>query len=228
MDTPRDVIVPPEHHAALERLRDAFLDENTRINLSAHRTPEACWYGNIVDSLPLLPLLPGQRLSLLDVGSGGGFPALPLALCRPDCTITALDSTKKKMAAVERIAAACGITNLRTVGSRAEEAGQDAAHRERYDVVTARAVAALPTLLELTVPFAKVGGSIVLWKSVGSDLEQAGSAHAQAVLKIRLEAATRYVLPEPWGTRVLLRFTKLSPTLKAYPRATGLPGTKPL
>lgn len=223
-----NVDIPAAHLAALERLRDVFLDENTRINLSAHRTPEACWYGNIIESLPLLPFLPDRPLTILDVGSGGGFPALPLAICRPDCTITALDSTKKKMLAVERIAEIAGIKNLRTIAMRAEEAGQDRAHRERYDVVTARAVAALPTLLELTGPFVSVGGMLVLWKSTTVDAELAASEKAQHALRLALRKTTPYTLPEPWGTRLLLHFAKTAPTPKVYPRSTGTPGLKPL
>lgn len=214
----------------LETLRDRVLDENTRINLTALRDAEKCWIGNVLDSLPLLDVLDriGNPSTLVDVGTGGGFPLLPLALAMPDAGWTGLDSTGKKIAAIGRIAADCGIANLSLVTARAEDAGREAAHRERYDAATARAVAELPVLLELCSPFVRVGGFIVLWKSLQSDDELAASVPAQRALHTPFAFEHRYVLPGDFGERRLLVFRKGAATPKGYPRAVGVPGKQPI
>ncbi len=222
--------ISPNLQSALEKLRDRVLDENTRINLTALREPEACWIGNVLDSLPLLDILEklGDARTLLDVGTGGGFPLLPLAIALPDWTLTGLDSTGKKIEAIRRIAAAEGITNVKLVIARAEDAARDPLHREQYDVVTARAVADLSVLLEYTSPFVKQGGHIVLWKSLHAQEELSRSAKAQHHLHTPFAFSHTYSLPSDFGERQLLVFRKGAATPKLYPRPVGVPGKEPL
>lgn len=219
----------PELEQRLLKLRDRVLDENTRINLTALRDAEKCWIGNVLDSLPMLEIVEKIRnpKTLLDVGTGGGFPLLPLALSMPGARWTGLDSTGKKIEAIRRIAADEGIAVDLVIG-RAEDVARDAVHREKYDVVTARAVADLSVLLELASPFAKVGGFVVLWKSLKADDEIARSTKAQHELHIPLAFSHAYELPGDFGGRQLLVFRKGSATPRVYPRPTGIPGTKPL
>lgn len=220
----------PELHERLISLRDRVLDENTRINLTALRDPEKCWIGNVLDSLPMLDILDtlGTPARFLDVGTGGGFPLLPLAMGMPETSWTGLDSTGKKIEAIRRIAADTGLRNVSLVTGRAEDIAHDKAHREKYDVVTARAVADLSVLLELTSPFAKVGGFIVLWKSLKAEEEIALSKKAQHELHAPLAFCHTYVLPGDFGERQLLVFRKGSATPKTYPRPVGIPGKLPL
>ena len=220
----------PELDERLKALRDRVLDENTRINLTALRDAEKCWIGNVLDSLPLLEIQDnlGEPKRLLDVGTGGGFPLLPLAMAMPDARWTGLDSTGKKIEAIRRIAKDVGLENVDLVAARAEDAARDAAHREKYDVVTARAVADLSVLLELVSPFAKVGGFVVLWKSLKAEEEIALSKKAQHELHVPFAFAHPYALPGDFGERQLLVFRKGSATPKAYPRPVGVPGSKPL
>ncbi len=220
----------PSLEAQLKQLRDRVLEENQKINLTALRDAEKCWIGNVLDSLPLLEILEklGTPKTLLDVGTGGGFPLLPLAVALPAIKCTGLDSTGKKIEAIRRIAADLGITNIHLVTARAEDAGRDPAHREKYDVATARAVADLSALLEFTSPFVKMGGHVVLWKSLQAEEEIARSKKAQHALHVPFECSHRYTLPGDFGERQLLVFRKGAATPKLYPRPTGVPGKQPL
>ncbi len=220
----------PDLERQLQDLRDRVLDENTRINLTALREPEKCWIGNVLDSLPMLDILEkiGEPKKLLDVGTGGGFPLLPLAIAMPNARWTGLDSTGKKIEAIRRIAKDRNITNVDLVIARAEDAARDKTHREQYDVVTARAVADLAALLEFTSPFARVGGFVVLWKSMKAEEEIAQSAKAQHELHIPFAFSHSYTLPGDFGERQLLVFRKGSATPKMYPRPVGVPGKLPL
>lgn len=220
----------PALEAQLRTLVTDFLAENENINLSALRTEDACWNGNVLDSLPLLevPDVLTNASSLLDVGAGGGFPLLPLALALPQMKCSGLDSIGKKMLAVQRIAKASGITNVITIADRAEAAAHKRDYREKYDIVTARAVAPLNQLLEYCAGFVKPQRYLVLWKSMHIDEELAASANAQKVLGCPLVSTHCYTLPGDWGKRQLLIFRKEKPLTKDYPREVGMAKKLPL
>jgi 16S rRNA (guanine527-N7)-methyltransferase len=216
----------------LQDLVKAFLNENANINLSALRTEDACWHGNILDSLALADaveakLIPPPHM-LMDIGTGGGFPLLPLAMLYPDATCTGVDSIGKKVLAVGRIVAKCNVKNARVIAERSESLVRTPAHREKYDTVTARAVAPLNILLEYTTPFARIGGHVVLWKSLQIDEELAAATNAATVLGCTLADRFTYDLGGDWGTRQLLIYRKVSKTPKIYPRAVGEAKAKPL
>jgi 16S rRNA (guanine527-N7)-methyltransferase len=201
-----------------------FLEENAVTNLSALRTEEQCWIGNILDSLAAETVIGnalGPEARLIDVGSGGGFPLLPLAIRFADLACTGLDSIAKKNAAVERIARKHNLKNVALITGRAETVAHDAFHRERYSIVTARALAPLPILLEYCAPFCKHDGIVIAWKSLHIDQELAASRAAQETLGCTLETQHRYTLPGNFGTRQLLLFRKIRPTLREYPRSVG-------
>lgn len=225
-------MIPEAFHSRLEALSDAFLKENQKLNLSAMRTKELNWYGNIVDSLAILdtPLLlqDSSDLRILDLGTGGGYPLLPLAICREKCRFTGLDSIGKKMDAVSRIIAALDIMNAETVTGRAEDLGHDERYREHFDLVLSRAVAPLNVLLEWCAPFAKVGGRVVAWKSMKIDAELTESLLARAELSCHLTDQYRYELPAGWGERQLLVFQKTFKTNEKYPRSAAMIKKHPL
>ncbi|MBM3231103.1 16S rRNA (guanine(527)-N(7))-methyltransferase RsmG [Candidatus Peregrinibacteria bacterium] len=214
----------------LQELQKTFLEENVKLNLSALRDEESCWIGNVLDSLPLLELDFAHRedAQILDIGTGGGFPLLPLAVCKPRWHCTGLDSTGKKLDAIRRIADALGLTNVDLLNGRAEELGHEPGHRESYDIVTARAVAPLSTLLELTVPFVRIDGHFVAWKSLHCEDELAESDAARKALGCTLIDRKTYDLGGTWGQRQLLIFRKTSATPSDFPRKTGIPKSEPI
>lgn len=156
-----------------------------------------------------------RRLTLCDVGSGGGFPALPIAAALGDISVCALDSTAKKCRFIEESAASAGITNLTSVCARAEEAK---GLFGTFDFVTARAVAALPVLIEICAPLLKVGGYFFAMKGKNADAELASSERAARELGLTLADSVRYELPEDSGSRAIFVFRKTSPTPARYPR----------
>ncbi|MBI1813099.1 16S rRNA (guanine(527)-N(7))-methyltransferase RsmG [Candidatus Peregrinibacteria bacterium] len=214
------------------KLVDIFLEENAKINLSALRTTEKCWIGNVLDSLALLEIFPKSEVrslkSTMDIGTGGGFPLFPLAISLPEATLTGVDATKKKIDAVDRIAKKFDLKNVHLICGRAETFGRDSKLRERFDIVTARAVAPVTVLLEYCAPFARVGGHIVLWKSMDIEEELEESKRAQEELSCALLEKHRYRLPKNYGERQLLVFRKTATTTGEFPRGVGVAKKKPL
>ncbi|MDD5103500.1 MAG: 16S rRNA (guanine(527)-N(7))-methyltransferase RsmG [Candidatus Peribacteraceae bacterium] len=234
-------MITEEAQHRLEALCNAFLEENAKLNLSAFRTREACWTGNILDSVAALEVEPLRSFPhaptpyalrphprFLDLGTGGGFPLLPLALCLPQCTFVGMDATQKKIAAVERIVTALGIANVTLVCGRSEELARDSAHREQYDVVLCRAIAEINVLLELAAPFAQVGGFILCWKSLKIEQELKDSLLARSELSCQMEKSYEYDLGGTWGRRQILVFRKRAKTREKYPREVGEPKKHPL
>lgn len=186
--------------------------------------------GNVLDSVSALelPLLQKPDLSILDVGTGGGFPLLPLAICLPDCRFTGIDATQKKIDAIGRIVEQLGLQNVTLICGRTEELGHDPKLREQFDVVTARALAELNVLLEYASPFAKLKGHVLAWKSLTIEKELEESLLSRAELSCHLQDSYRYVLPDDWGARQILIFHKTFNTNAKYPRAVGTPKKNPL
>lgn len=230
-------MVLPEVEQKLRKLVEIFLMENAKLNLSAFRTRESCWAGNVLDSLASLPVisafparLAGGRfpLSILDIGTGGGFPLLPLAIALPDSGFTGLDATHKKICAVARIAESIGLKNVALACGRAETLGRTGRYREQFDIVTSRAVADINVLLEYCSPFARQGGKIILWKSMNTEDELKSSKRAQKEFRCAFESRRVYELPGDFGKRQLLIFRKTGRLSDKYPRAVGTAKKKPI
>jgi len=210
-----------------------FLEENSKLNLSALRTEEQCWIGNILDSISLLEVLPTlsiihSQFSILDVGTGGGFPLLPLALTLPNSVFTGLDATQKKIDAVKRIAEKMDLKNVKLIAGRAEAIGHDKEFREQFELVLSRAVAPINVLLEYCSPFTKPGGHVILRKSLNIEQELKDSLLARAELSCHLIKQHEYTLPGDFGTRQLLVFEKSGKLSRRYPREVGVPKKEPI
>jgi 16S rRNA (guanine527-N7)-methyltransferase len=212
-----------------------LLKANDAVNLTAVTDAQDAWSKHILDSLTLLPMLADlpEGAKVIDVGSGGGLPGLPVAIVMPHLAFTLLEATGKKVEFLRAAAAALGLKKITVIQGRAEQMGQDrgersatgrdGGHREAYDAVTARAVGRLAVLAELTVPFAKAeGGLVLLIKGQKADDELAEAAEALHELKA-VHAAT---VNTPTGRVVVLE--KRSATPKMYPRRDGEPAKAPI
>lgn len=210
-------------------LTKRLLTVNQTMNLTAIRDEAGVMLYHFADSLTLLPHLPAAG-TVLDVGCGGGFPSLPLAICRPDLSFTGLDSTEKKVRYVTETATVLGLTDYRALSGRAEELAHGPL-RETFAVVTARAVADLPVLTELCLPFLAVGGTFLAMKGArgAAELDAAGSAVEK--LGGRVAAAHDLLLHTPDGAvekRLIVEIKKVQPTPAAYPRPFAKIQKKPL
>ena len=199
-----------------------LVEWNEKMNLTAITDPAGIVLKHFVDSLTALPLLPKTAFSLIDVGTGAGFPGLPLAILREDMQLTLLDSLNKRLLFLEEVCRAVGVSATR-IHARAEEGGRNPALRDRFDVATARAVAGLPVLCELCLPFVKAGGHFLALKGPDAPREQEEATRAVKLLGGRFETDHTILLPNPaeeGGTseRHILVVKKLSDTPQKYPR----------
>ncbi len=214
------------------RYRELLLEWNARFNLTAITDPAEVVTRHFLDSLTVALGVPeawrGEAPRVLDVGSGAGFPGLALAIAFPSWRVTLLEATGKKVRFLETAIAALDVGNTRALAGRAEEVAFSPDERGTYDLVTARAVAALPTLLEFCAPFAAVGGWLILPKKGEIEAEVARGERAAKLLGARLlDPLPIPVAPLDDG-RVLVRARQESPCPPAYPRAAGAPTRKPL
>lgn len=212
-----------------ELLYKRLVEANAKTNLTAIRDEQGIILKHFVDSLSCLKSgkLEGP-LRVIDVGTGAGFPGLPLKIVRPELEMTFLDATQKKIAFIEGICQEMNLAQTHCIWGRAEELGHNPAHRETYDRALSRAVSALNTLSELCLPLLKVGGFMIAQKSVGveGELEQARAAIRKLGGTVR--EVISFELPGLGELRTLIVIEKTSPTASSYPRRTGVPAKNPL
>lgn len=200
---------------------------NEKMNLTGITDPEGIVTRHFLDSLSVLTAAPlPVGASLIDVGTGAGFPGIPLKIARPDLRLTLLDSLNKRLTFLRAVTDALGIS-AETVHMRAEDGGRNPAMRGRYDVVTARAVAALPVLAEYCLPFAKKGGLFIAMKGPDCDAECAAADRGVRMLGGRIERQLARTLDDGSG-RTLIVIRKAAPTPPAYPRAGAKIAKAPL
>lgn len=198
---------------------------NQKFNLTSITGEEECYIKHFYDSLLGEPFFP-QGAACLEVGSGGGFPSVPLMIWRPDLSFVLVESVGKKCTFLETAVRTLGL-NARVVNGRAEELAKKQEYREKFDVCCARAVARLNTLAEYCVPFVKVGGKFIAYKGNAAE-ELAEAENAFRVLGVRTERAEKFELPEGMGERTVICAGKVRPTPAAYPRGRGKERSKPL
>ena len=208
--------LPADGIPALCRYGELLLETNKVMNLTAITEPRDVAALHFLDSAALLTLEDFHGKSVVDVGTGAGFPGLPLRILEPTIRLTLLDSLGKRVQFLESVCRELGLTDVSCIHSRAEEfAG---VHRESYDLAVSRAVAALPVLCELCLPLVRPGGKFLAMKSVESDQELASAGHAIATLGGAVAAVRDYVIP---GTQVrhrLIIVEKAKKTPEKYPR----------
>jgi 16S rRNA (guanine527-N7)-methyltransferase len=206
-----------------------LLSWNQRFNLTAITEPEAVETRHFLDSLTLLPLLTRRSaVSVIDIGSGAGFPGLPLAIAQPSLRITLLEATQKKAAFLRHMTESLMLTGVTVLPERAEDAARDPLHREAYDAVVARALAPLPVLAELTLPFCRMGGLVAAQKKGDIRSEREEAAAAIRLLGAQLGDSVPLDLPELGEPREIVILEKVVPTPSTYPRRAGQPQKQPL
>ncbi|MFA5867004.1 MAG: 16S rRNA (guanine(527)-N(7))-methyltransferase RsmG [Actinomycetota bacterium] len=206
----------------------ALLEGNKRANLVGAPDAETLLSHHLLDSLSCLIAIPENCLRTIDVGSGAGLPGLPLAIARPDMSVTLLDSSVKRSAFVREVIARLGLRNAEVVCARAEDAGRDQSLREGYDCVVARAVAPLPTLVEYALPFLRSGGTFVAQRGPKAAEESDSAGFAITELNGLLKAVTKVDVPLVSAERYLVEIEKTGPTPARYPRRCGVPLKRPL
>ncbi len=215
-----------QQYRQLQAYLKTLAETNEKMNLTAITEPAEVWAKHFLDSAALLchAKLP-TGASCIDVGTGAGFPAMVLAVLRPDVQFTLLDSLQKRVCFLEQTAQLLGLGNVRCIHARAEEAARQPELREQFDFATARAVAALPVLAEYCLPFVRVGGVFAAMKGPSESVEPA----EQAIVTLGggTVQVTDYTL-EQAGARRLVRVEKCRPTPEKYPRRSKQIQQKPL
>ena len=224
-----DKLLNADRLEKLNGLIDNMLETNEKFNLTSITDPEEIILKHIADSATIIKYIP-EKAKLIDVGTGGGFPSLPIAILRDDVSVYALDSTAKKLAYIDATAKKLGLTNLKTIVGRAEEHGKTVNYRQRFDVATARAVASLNVLCELCIPFVKVGGSFISMK--GSNAQEEVDSAKSAVIQL---GGSKFVDDQfslayngSEFDRHILISKKVKPTPDSFPRAYSRISKKPL
>ena len=209
----------PLDAAVLARFQTYYtlLDERSKVmNLTAITEPEAVATLHLLDCAYLLTLTDCGGKSIVDVGTGAGFPGMPMGILEPKAQLTLLDSLGKRIDFLRECAQTLKLENISCVHARAEEFAAE--HREQFDIATSRAVAALPVLSELALPLVKPGGLFLAMKSVESDAELAASQHAIAILGGAVEAVRDYAIPGTDVRHRLIVVEKVKKTPEKYPR----------
>ena len=213
----------------LERYRDLLLEWNENVNLTAITDPDEIRIKHFEDSLTCLEtglFFPGAKV--IDVGTGAGFPGLPLAMARPDISVTLLDSLKKRLLFLDEVITQTDTTNAKTVHARAEDGGRDKKLREQFDIVVSRAVSRLSVLCEYTLPYLKVGGTLIAMKGPSAEEELAEAQNAIKVLGGGEVTLQKTALEDESLSHCLVMIKKVRPTPTTYPRKAGTPTKNPL
>lgn len=199
---------------------------NEKINLTAITEDREIIIKHFVDSLTIAKYIP-ENAYMIDVGTGAGFPGIPIKIFRKDVKIVLLDSLNKRLNFLNEVVKELGLEGIETVHGRAEDVGNDPKYREKFDVSTARAVANMATLSELCTPFIKVGGKFICMKA-NADEELEKAHNAVKILNIKQENIEKFKLEDIDSDRTIIIFLKEKATPKQYPRKAGTPAKQPL
>ena len=214
------IVVKDDQIEKLRLFEDMVIETNEKFNLTNITSEPDFTIKHIIDSLVGVPYIP-KNAKLLDIGTGAGFPSMPIAITRPDVTVEAIDSTEKKINFVNRCAKELNVPNIKAMSIRAEEMPKD----NKYDCIVARAVAALPILMELAVPILNIGGIFIAYKATQDELSDCKKAFKE--LNCELDNVVTLTLPNE-DNRCLIIIKKIGETPDKYPRNYSQIKKKPL
>lgn len=212
-----------------EKYREVLVEYNKYMNLTGITEQRDVYIKHFLDSVAIFEngyIM--DDISIIDVGTGAGFPGIPYKICNPNIKLTLLDSLKKRINFLKEVGSSIGFEDIEYIHGRAEDFGQNLNYREKYDIATARAVASLPVLLELCVPYIKVGGFFICLKGPNVENEIEESKNAMKILGVKLVEKIDVQLPDEELKHNILVFKKLEKTTKKYPRKAGKPSKNPL
>ncbi len=225
----------PEKLQAFEAYYRELRKWNRKANITALIAPDEVQIKHFLDSLTIYELpefreavFSGKPVSLVDVGTGGGFPGVPIKIVSPGIKLVLVDSSRKKVQFLEHLREVLGLEGVEILWGRAEELARQEVHRERYDWVVARALAEFPVLAEYLLPFCRVGGYVVAYKGPRVHQELEASGEAISILGGRLMRLHQVQAFGLEGPRYLVLIAKESPTPQRYPRRPGIPAKRPL
>ena len=219
----------PAQLNALEVYENEILKWNTRMNLTAIHKPNQIRVKHFLDSLTCMLIMDDTNTeSVVDIGTGAGFPGLPLKIINPSLHLTLVESVGKKAAFCRHIVRILGLTDVEVIHDRAEVVGQMPDHRQNYDWAVARAVAILPALVEYSLPLLHVGGTLVAMKGEDAHAEVHSAEHATNIMGGHLRKLVPVTLPGVAEERYLVVIDKVAATPDAYPRRSGIPTKRPI
>ncbi|KIL36283.1 16S rRNA methyltransferase [Cohnella kolymensis] len=206
-----------------------LVEWNEKMNLTGITEREAVYEKHFYDSLTLVKAVSfNEHSSLADIGSGAGFPSVPLAIVFPHLQVTIIDALAKRIGFLKEVSSQLGLSQVNCLHSRAEDAARMKEHRDHYDVVTARAVARLAVLNEFCLPFVRTGGLFIAMKGSDIEVELEESRYSAKKLNGKIDDVRRLTLPAEGAERHLIIVSKVSSTPPLYPRKPGIPLKSPL
>lgn len=217
-----------------EKYYELLIEKNKVMNLTAITDKEDVIVKHFIDSIALIPYLTDKgininnKLKIIDIGTGAGFPGLPLKIMMPDVKFTLLDSLNKRVSFLNEVIDELKLKDIEALHGRAEDYASDNKYREKYDICVSRAVANLSTLSEYCIPFVKEDGFFISYKAGESEEEINNSKNAIKILGGKINKVEEFVLPGTDSSRVFVFIRKQELTDKKYPRKAGVPAKKPL
>lgn len=222
-----EVSVIQEDTEKLYEYMNLLIEWNTKINLTAITEPNDIILKHFIDSITINKYLEDVS-SVLDIGTGAGFPGIPLKILHPNIKFSLVDSLNKRISFLNEVCKKLSLNKIECLHARAEELAKNSDYREKYDIVTSRAVARLATLLEYMLPFVNIGGKCICMKGSNIEEELEEAKRAINILGGRIEKVEKFILPDSDMERNIIVIEKINKTPSIYPRKAGMPSKQPI